>query len=171
MRWPKGGRPAASQGVSGACVAGTWHSLRPGGPKVRELGELAAGEAGWRSPTFAAGKSRLESHGVHNAFSGETEGENHFMAALLGIDIGTSGVKTLAIDPEGKILASGDGNLPLLHPETPLERARPRGLVAGDGQVRPPRRQASPAAAGRTSGRSASRARCTAPSFWTRTTR
>ena len=39
------------------------------------------------------------------------------MSAFLGIDVGTSGTKTLAIDPQGKILASAMETYPLYHPK------------------------------------------------------
>ena len=39
------------------------------------------------------------------------------MSVFLGIDIGTSGTKTLAIDPEGRILASALETYPLYHPK------------------------------------------------------
>jgi xylulokinase len=39
------------------------------------------------------------------------------MSAFLGIDVGTSGTKTLAIEPQGKILASALETYPLYHPK------------------------------------------------------
>ncbi len=39
------------------------------------------------------------------------------MTAFLGIDIGTSGTKTLAINPAGKILADALETYPLRHPK------------------------------------------------------
>lgn len=39
------------------------------------------------------------------------------MSVFLGIDIGTSGTKTLAIDEQGKILASATAEYPCYHPE------------------------------------------------------
>ena len=39
------------------------------------------------------------------------------MSYYLGIDIGTSGTKTLLIDPQGKILAEANANYPLYHPK------------------------------------------------------
>ncbi|MEX2168027.1 MAG: xylulokinase [Pirellulales bacterium] len=39
------------------------------------------------------------------------------MSAYLGIDIGTSGTKTLAIDPQGKILAQSGASYPCHHPK------------------------------------------------------
>lgn len=37
--------------------------------------------------------------------------------AFIGVDIGTSGTKSLAIDPKGRILASATANYPLAHPK------------------------------------------------------
>ena len=59
------------------------------------------------------------------------------MSVFLGIDIGTSGTKTLAIDAEGKILADAMETYPCYAPQAALERAGPRGLVAGHDQVGP----------------------------------
>ena len=59
------------------------------------------------------------------------------MSVFLGIDIGTSGTKTLAIDAAGKILADGRGNLSLPFPQAALERAGPGGLVAGHDPLGP----------------------------------
>ena len=39
------------------------------------------------------------------------------MAVFLGIDIGTSGTKTLAINPRGKILAQASAEYPIYHPK------------------------------------------------------
>ena len=39
------------------------------------------------------------------------------MSIFLGIDIGTSGTKTLAIDPKGKILAEATESYPAYHPK------------------------------------------------------
>ncbi len=39
------------------------------------------------------------------------------MSVYLGIDIGTSGTKTLAIDEQGRILADADARYPLYHPK------------------------------------------------------
>lgn len=39
------------------------------------------------------------------------------MSAYLGIDVGTSGTKTLAIDPQGKILAQAVASYPCQHPK------------------------------------------------------
>ena len=43
------------------------------------------------------------------------------MNAFLGIDIGTSGTKTIAINESGKILADATAEYPLYTPETALE--------------------------------------------------
>lgn len=42
----------------------------------------------------------------------------HAMSLLLGIDLGTSSVKVIAIDPDGRVLASASASYPLLQPET-----------------------------------------------------
>ena len=47
------------------------------------------------------------------------------MDALLGIDIGTSGTKCLAIDTAGKTLAAAVRDLSGLRPQAALERAGP----------------------------------------------
>ena len=39
------------------------------------------------------------------------------MSVYLGIDIGTSGTKTLAINPRGKILAQASAEYPIYHPK------------------------------------------------------
>ena len=59
------------------------------------------------------------------------------MSVFLGIDIGTSGTKTLAIDEKGAILASAVGDLPLLLSQAAVERAGPRRLVASDNPLGP----------------------------------
>jgi len=59
------------------------------------------------------------------------------MSVFLGIDIGTSGQTTLAIDPSGSILASAMETYPCLLSQTPLERAGPRRLVASDRSIGP----------------------------------
>ena len=59
------------------------------------------------------------------------------MSVFLGIDIGTSGTKTLAIDEQGKILAEAIAVVSLLPSQAAVERAGPGGLVAGDGQDGP----------------------------------
>jgi xylulokinase len=43
------------------------------------------------------------------------------MSIYLGIDIGTSGTKTLAINDRGKILAQALATYPCYHPKTALE--------------------------------------------------
>ena len=70
------------------------------------------------------------------------------MNALLGIDIGTSGTKCLAIDTAGKTLAAADADLSGLRPQAAVERARPGRLVAGHDR-RGPRRDGQGPAEGR----------------------
>jgi xylulokinase len=45
---------------------------------------------------------------------------SHLMSAFLGIDIGTSGTKTLAVDETGKVLADATETYPCYHPQ-PLQ--------------------------------------------------
>ena len=78
---------------------------------------------------------------------------------LVGIDVGTTGVKGVAISPSGDVLATAEEGYPLSTPAARVVRAGPRGLVArGAGRARAAARP----------GRSASRARCTASSRSTR---
>ena len=53
------------------------------------------------------------------------------MAVLLGIDLGTSGVKVLAIDEKGKTLATVTENYPLLQPKTGWSEQNPDDWWAG----------------------------------------
>ncbi len=55
------------------------------------------------------------------------------MSITLGIDIGTSATKTLAIDETGRILAVGVGRVPVRPSPAGVVRARSGALVAGDG--------------------------------------
>ena len=43
------------------------------------------------------------------------------MSVYLGIDIGTSGTKTLAINARGKILGQATGHVPVLPSQTAVE--------------------------------------------------
>ena len=61
---------------------------------------------------------------------------DHAVSITLGIDIGTSGTKTLAIDERGTILASASAEYPCDHPQPGLVRAGPGPLVGGDGKTR-----------------------------------
>ena len=82
---------------------------------------------------------------------------------LVGIDVGTSGVKAVALSETGEIVASGRGRVPALDPSARLGRAGPGGLAARDrGRAR--RLDVEP-------GRSGSPARCTASSRSTTATR
>ena len=49
---------------------------------------------------------------------------------LIGLDVGTSGVKGIAISADGELLASASEEYPLSTPQPGLGRAGPRGLVA-----------------------------------------
>jgi len=55
------------------------------------------------------------------------------MSVFLGIDVGTSGTKTLAMDERGKILAEAVAGVSVLLPTATVERAGSGGLVVGDG--------------------------------------
>ena len=50
--------------------------------------------------------------------------------ALVGLDVGTTGVKAIAITPDGRGARRGRGGLPALDAAARLGRAGPRGLVA-----------------------------------------
>ena len=56
------------------------------------------------------------------------------MGITLGIDVGTSATKTLAIDEKGTILASASAEYPCDHPHPGWSRAGPGRLVGCDGQ-------------------------------------
>ena len=58
---------------------------------------------------------------------------DHAVSVTLGIDIGTSGTKTLAIDERGTILGVGDGRVSLRPSAAGLVRAAPGALVGRDG--------------------------------------
>ena len=91
------------------------------------------------------------------------------MSVFLGIDIGTSGTKTLAIDAAGQDPGRGHGDLPLLLPQAAVERAGSRRLVAGHDQHGPRAWSRRPGSSRPTSRPSACRARCTARCFSTST--
>ena len=74
------------------------------------------------------------------------------MSIFLGIDIGTSGTKTLAINERGKILAEATQPVSLVSSQAAVERAGSGGLVAGHGQDRARGGQAGQAQAGRRQG-------------------
>ncbi len=80
------------------------------------------------------------------------------VSVTLGIDIGTSGTKTLAIDEPGAILASASAEYPCDHPQAGLVRAGPRALVGGDRGDRPRGARRRRAQAGRRRGRRPERA-------------
>ena len=52
--------------------------------------------------------------------------------AFIGIDVGTTAVKALAVSPSGEVLARARGGVPAQHAAPGLGRAGPRGLVARD---------------------------------------
>ena len=77
------------------------------------------------------------------------------VSVTLGIDIGTSGTKTLAIDETGTILASATAEYPCDHPRPGLVRAAPGTLVGchrPDGAASPGLGQVPPGGRGRASG-------------------
>ena len=51
------------------------------------------------------------------------------MAVFLGIDIGTSGTKTLAMNQDGSILATSTVEYPLYSPKPGWSEQEPAGLV------------------------------------------
>ena len=55
------------------------------------------------------------------------------MSALVGLDVGTSGVKALAVSAEGEVLARAEETVPALDPPSRLGRAGPGRLVARRG--------------------------------------
>ena len=60
------------------------------------------------------------------------------MSVTLGIDIGTSGTKTIAIDESGAILASASAEYPCDHPKPGWSEQDPRIVVEGDSLDHPP---------------------------------
>ena len=52
------------------------------------------------------------------------------MTRIVGLDVGTSSVKGLAVDESGAVLGVAERGYPLSTPRPGLERAGPRGLVA-----------------------------------------
>ena len=61
---------------------------------------------------------------------------DHAVSVTLGIDIGTSGTKTLAIDERGTILASASAEYPCSHPRPGWSEQDPAALVGRDGRDR-----------------------------------
>ena len=51
---------------------------------------------------------------------------------LVGLDVGTSAVKGIAIDPEGTVLALAEVALPTLDAPPGMGGAGPGGLVGGE---------------------------------------
>ena len=67
------------------------------------------------------------------------------MTRLLGLDVGTSSVKGIAIDDDGAVLGRRRARLPAVDAASRLERAGPRGLVARRGRgARRARRRPAP---------------------------
>ena len=68
------------------------------------------------------------------------------VSALVGLDVGTSGVKALAVSRDGEVLARAERAVRALDAAPGLGRAGPRGLVAGGpGCARRPRPSSPPA--------------------------
>ena len=84
------------------------------------------------------------------------------MSVYLGIDIGTSGTKTLAINAKGKILAQAMAAYPCYHPKPLWSEQDPDDWWQATVKTVRAVVQAGQAQAGRRARRSASRARCTA---------
>ncbi len=59
------------------------------------------------------------------------------MSITLGIDVGTSGTKTIAIDETGTILASATAEYPCDHPRPGWSEQHPGPMVGSDGQDAP----------------------------------
>ena len=57
------------------------------------------------------------------------------MSVTLGIDVGTSGTKTLAIDETGAVLASASAEYPCDHPRPGWSEQGPRPVVGGHRQA------------------------------------
>lgn len=64
-----------------------------------------------------ASRGRVTIPALTNSSSSTNKQDRDSMSVFLGIDIGTSGTKTLAIDAEGKILASALETYPCHHPK------------------------------------------------------
>ncbi len=67
---------------------------------------------------------------------------------LVGLDVGTTGVKAIAVSPDGAVLASATRELPALDAAAGLVRAGPGGLVGGRRGRRSPRCPRDAAVAG-----------------------
>ena len=54
---------------------------------------------------------------------------------LMGVDIGTSGTKSIIADENGRVIASRTRGIPAIHPQARLGGTAPRGLVGRGGQA------------------------------------
>ena len=59
------------------------------------------------------------------------------MAYLIGIDVGTTGAKTILVDESGQLHASTLEEYPLYTPHPKWAEQEPGGLVAGNGEIHP----------------------------------
>ncbi len=133
--------------------------------ELRPVLQLLQGRRG-RARGRAAGRRRRGQRapgrgGRAARAGGDRRGRPHGrMTALVGLDVGTTGVKALALAPDGEILARAEADYPLSTPRPGWAEQDPR-----TGGARPSRR--SPRWASATSPASASPGRCTASSCWT----
>ena len=124
-----------------------WHFIdevaqRIDGDALREAQQRKDAVARLRARLRGAGRSRAVAR----------------MTRLLGLDVGTSSVKGIAIDERRRRAGRRRARLPAVDAASRLERAGPRGLVARGGRgARGARRRRAPRASG-------CRARCTASS-------
>ena len=136
---------------------------------VAELGEPTVG--GDDAETLKAevgGLDALAARGLRQRAPGPARRRGparRAMSVAVGLDVGTSGVKALAVSETGEVLARAGGRLRALDAAAGLGRAGPRGLVARDARRRW-RRSPCPRSPG-----SGSAARCTASSRSTRPAR
>ena len=54
---------------------------------------------------------------------------------LMGVDIGTSGTKSIIADETGRVIALRTKEVPAVHPQARLGGTAPRGLVGRGGPV------------------------------------
>ena len=81
---------------------------------------------------------------------------------LIGIDLGTSTCKIIAVDPDGKVVAVASRDYPMINLRPGLGRAGARRVVARDGRGDERPHLAAPATTAARSSASACAARCTA---------
>ena len=59
------------------------------------------------------------------------------MAYLIGIDVGTTGAKTILVDEGGQLHASTPRGISAVHASSEMGGTEPGGLVAGNGEIHP----------------------------------